>query len=454
MHRFQTTNGILQNSLRGGHYYFKTTINMKVEHKPTCKTKIPVLFLLVLTSFPLSVAFTTPRPPSRAFRVESLPRVSFGRSFPSRVLHSTEKDDVSKRQFRPLLRAISNIWFMIKIPFPSLRKFNRQSDENSGIALSLRDGLVALISYLGVGVVAYHWVFEKWSIIDALYFSCVCFSTVGYGDICPQTDGGKLFTCFFGIAGIALLGAAVATIGSKLVQEGVETAKLAEKESRKRLIQIYDKMPKLVKTLREGDKDEHPTIVEIASQTPAVSMLRRFLKPFVSLWTGLRWILSSLLVVAFSGLIMGKLEGWNFTDSIYYSLITASTIGLGDFGPSTKFGRLLAVFFIPLSVAAVGEILAAIATVIIKRRQKRLFDTQLKRGLTMEHIKAMDTNNDGQVSREEYLLYMFMEMGLVTKDEIDDLWEQFSRLDVSNSGYLDREDLLIMAKLRQEDLNI
>ena len=72
----------------------------------------------------------------------------------------------------------------------------------------------------------------------------------------------------------------------------------------------------------------------------------------------------------------------------------------------------------------------------------------------MEHIKAMDTNNDGQVSREEYVLYMLLEMQLIDKSEIEDLWEQFSRLDVSNSGYLDREDLLIMAKLRQEDLNI
>ena len=41
-----------------------------------------------------------------------------------------------------------------------------------------------------------------------------------------------------------------------------------------------------------------------------------------------------------------------------------------------------------------------------------------------------------------------MEMGLVTKQEIEELQEQFGRLDVTRSGYLDQQDLLLMAKLR------
>lgn len=49
-------------------------------------------------------------------------------------------------------------------------------------------------------------------------------------------------------------------------------------------------------------------------------------------------------------------------------------------------------------------------------------------------------------------IFMLLEMGLVSKDEIDDLWDQFSRLDVSKSGYLDQEDLIIMARLQQEGL--
>lgn len=101
-----------------------------------------------------------------------------------------------------------------------------------------------------------------------------------------------------------------------------------------------------------------------------------------------------------------------------------------------------------MSVAAAGEILASVGLALVERRQKRIFQNQLDKGLTMEHLKTMDANQDGKVEREEYILFMLKEMGLVNKNEIEELQEQFSRLDVTKSGYLDHEDLLLMAQLR------
>ena len=43
-------------------------------------------------------------------------------------------------------------------------------------------------------------------LIDGLYFSVVTFTTVGYGDMGPQTQGWRLFSCFFALAGIAVGG--------------------------------------------------------------------------------------------------------------------------------------------------------------------------------------------------------------------------------------------------------
>lgn len=85
---------------------------------------------------------------------------------------------------------------------------------------------------------------------------------------------------------------------------------------------------------------------------------------------------------------------------------------------------------------------------MVERRQKNLFRSQLNKGLTMETLKNMDANEDGKVVREEYVSYMLMEMGLVTKEELEELWGQFSRLDATKSGYLDHDDLILMAKLR------
>jgi len=53
-----------------------------------------------------------------------------------------------------------------------------------------------------VGVSFYHLV-EKMSFVDAFYLTSVTLTTVGYGDVAPQTDVGKIFTSFFSFVGVA-----------------------------------------------------------------------------------------------------------------------------------------------------------------------------------------------------------------------------------------------------------
>ena len=60
------------------------------------------------------------------------------------------------------------------------------------------------VAIIGVGVAFYQWV-EKLSFVDALYFSVITLTTVGYGDITPQTDAGKLFTVVYVLFGIAII---------------------------------------------------------------------------------------------------------------------------------------------------------------------------------------------------------------------------------------------------------
>ena len=62
----------------------------------------------------------------------------------------------------------------------------------------------AALGLLAVGTVVYHNL-EDWSWVDALYFSTVAVTTVGFGDITPSTDGSKLFTVVYILAGIAIM---------------------------------------------------------------------------------------------------------------------------------------------------------------------------------------------------------------------------------------------------------
>jgi hypothetical protein len=75
------------------------------------------------------------------------------------------------------------------------------------------------------------------------------------------------------------------------------------------------------------------------------AMRRRFVAGMIA---GLRvvWpVLSGLLAaVAALAVVIGRLEGWSVTESIYFAFVSGLTIGYGDFAPRTGIGRLLAVF--------------------------------------------------------------------------------------------------------------
>jgi hypothetical protein len=74
-----------------------------------------------------------------------------------------------------------------------------------------RDLLFTTIIAIIIGMIAYHFL-EDWTWIDSLYFSVITLTTVGYGDLVPQTDAGKVFTILYIIMGIGIILAFVNTI--------------------------------------------------------------------------------------------------------------------------------------------------------------------------------------------------------------------------------------------------
>ena len=64
---------------------------------------------------------------------------------------------------------------------------------------------------------------EGWSWIDSLYFSVMTVSTVGSGDLAPQTDIGKLFTVIYIVVGVGVFVVLFTQFASALLRtEAVE----------------------------------------------------------------------------------------------------------------------------------------------------------------------------------------------------------------------------------------
>ena len=82
------------------------------------------------------------------------------------------------------------------------------------------------------------------------------------------------------------------------------------------------------------------------------------------LFFGLRvvWpVLSALLVAIVGlGLLIGLIEGWSVSDSIYFAFVSGLTIGYGDLAPKTFTARVLAILIGICGVLLTG-LVAAVA---------------------------------------------------------------------------------------------
>ncbi len=77
--------------------------------------------------------------------------------------------------------------------------------------------LLMVVLLLLIGTVFYSLV-EGWSLVDSFYFSVVTLTTVGYGDLSPDTTPAKLFTTVYIFLGLSIIATFASSIAKTHVQ--------------------------------------------------------------------------------------------------------------------------------------------------------------------------------------------------------------------------------------------
>jgi voltage-gated potassium channel len=77
--------------------------------------------------------------------------------------------------------------------------------------------LVMLLALVILGGMVFFRVVEGWSWIDSYFFTVVTLSTVGYGNLVPQTEIGKIGTTIFIFLGLGIFALVIQQIGSLAV---------------------------------------------------------------------------------------------------------------------------------------------------------------------------------------------------------------------------------------------
>jgi voltage-gated potassium channel Kch len=79
--------------------------------------------------------------------------------------------------------------------------------------------VVGLLLLTGTG---FYWHFEDWTIIEALYFSVVTLTTIGYGDLSPTTAGTQIFTIIYILTGVGVLVALLSSVAQHYIRQRSE----------------------------------------------------------------------------------------------------------------------------------------------------------------------------------------------------------------------------------------
>jgi len=94
---------------------------------------------------------------------------------------------------------------------------------------AFRGLLILAFTILVVGMFFYRRV-EGWTLLNSLYFSVVTLTTVGYGDLSPQTGAGRAFTIFYVLIGLGIIIGLVTQLASKAVEAQAERTEQRQKK--------------------------------------------------------------------------------------------------------------------------------------------------------------------------------------------------------------------------------
>ncbi|XP_068979303.1 TWiK family of potassium channels protein 7 [Bombus flavifrons] len=142
---------------------------------------------------------------------------------------------------------------------------------------------------------------ERWSVFQAVFFASTVLTTIGYGNVVPSTNLGRMFCILFAFVGIPLTLIVIADWG-KLFAGGVVKIALTLKSK----LPLHFSFP-CVPTNLAG---------------------RRSLGAFTAI------VLLFLYLACGAGMFMLWEDDWNFFDGFYFCFVTMTTIGFGDLVPS------------------------------------------------------------------------------------------------------------------------
>lgn len=112
------------------------------------------------------------------------------------------------------------------------------------------------------------------------------------------------------------------------------------------------------------------------SRRQAVPMRAFIQQTLKALWTFIkqenidRIALILALLITLSSTVIAQVESISLVDSLWWSIVTLTTVGYGDIAPSTATGRIIAVVNMFVGIGLLAALSAALASALIEHKRK------------------------------------------------------------------------------------
>jgi len=124
---------------------------------------------------------------------------------------------------------------------------------------------------------------------------------------------------------------------------------------------------------------------------PFVTVLVRFVRAVASSWRDpeFRGLFTLVVVTLLTGTLFYKqAEGWSFLDSLYFSVVTLTTVGYGDLSPATTAGKVFTIVYIFVGLGIVLGFVNAVAERSLERRAEIRERNRRSRGAGREEERG------------------------------------------------------------------
>ncbi|CAI4224081.1 unnamed protein product [Auanema sp. JU1783] len=218
----------------------------------------------------------------------------------------------------------------------------------------------------------------RWSFWGSVFYCMTVYTTIGYGNIAPVTTGGRILTIIYAFLGIPLalivlysLGLIFARICRWLWKALIKSTKVVSKDLGQKVEDAVGIEEGQAKTAENDDDD-------------LLSFPISFLIFVTVMWI---FICAAIFLL---------FEEWDYGTSLYFTLISFTTIGFGDIVPSEFSYVVVVALLLLIGLSLVSTVLTLI------QQQIQALASGMQENIDREYMNALaEAADEGEISDED-----------------------------------------------------